>query len=68
MVQIVKDGVVLLLPMTAYEADYKNYGWRIVKEEQKVEKQSVSSETIVESKVEEPKKEIKKVNNSNKKK
>ena len=29
MVQVTKNGIVLLIPRSAYEADYKNYGWKI---------------------------------------
>ena len=38
MVQITKNGLVLLIPKNVYEADYKNNGWKIVGEEQKEEK------------------------------
>lgn len=34
MVQVEKNGIVLLIPMTAFEADYKNYGWKILNEKQ----------------------------------
>ena len=29
MVQVTKNGIVLLIPRSAYEADYKDYGWKI---------------------------------------
>lgn len=45
MVQITKNGLVLLIPKNAYEADYKNNGWKIVGEEQKEEKKIVSTPT-----------------------
>lgn len=45
MVQITKNGLVLLIPKSAYEADYKNNGWKIVGEEQKEEKKIVSTPT-----------------------
>lgn len=38
MVQITKNGIVLLIPRSAYEADYKNNGWKIVGDEPKTEK------------------------------
>lgn len=45
MVQITKNGLVLLIPKNVYEADYKNNGWKIVGEEQKEEKKIVSTPT-----------------------
>lgn len=42
MVQITKNGIVLLIPRTAYEADYKNYGWKIVGAKQEPKKEIVS--------------------------
>ena len=47
MVQITKNGIVLLIPRSAYEADYKNNGWKIVGEEKK-EVKPVSDLTPIE--------------------
>ena len=45
MVQITKNGLVLLIPKNVDEAEYKNNGWKIVGEEQKEEKKIVSTPT-----------------------
>lgn len=65
MVQVEKDGIVLLIPKPVYEEDYKPYGWKIVgNEEAKKEVKEVAS-------IEQPKDkklDDKEVKNSNKKK
>lgn len=55
MVQIEKNGVILLIPRPAYEADYKKYGWKIVERKQQVEEQ-VATPIINDNKVNDSKK------------
>lgn len=46
MVQITKNGIVLLIPKSAYEADYKNYGWKIKVGEKQEPKKELATPTI----------------------
>lgn len=67
MVQVEKNGIVLFIPKTAYEIDYKNNGWKIVgakKEDTQAPTQPEVKEVKEEVKEE---KTIEKVENSKKK-
>lgn len=45
MVQVTKNGIVLLIPRSAYEADYKNYGWKIKVGEKQEPKKELATPT-----------------------